>query len=85
MISPWPPFTHPVAPKVKEMHWKVTIHWRSAATVEQQTMTNDTMEDEMTTTTFASSFQSTPLLSNINHTNDIMVYAPTTTRHSSTS
>ena len=38
MISPWPPFTHPVALKVKEMCWKATIHWTTAATVEQQTM-----------------------------------------------
>ena len=52
--------------------------------------TNDAIEDEMTTMTFASSFQSTPLLSNNNHTNDIMASATpppatTTTTHSSTS
>ena len=52
--------------------------------------TNDTIEDEMTTTTFASSFQSTPLLSNNNHTNDnhtndAMEDAKTRTEHSSTS
>ena len=47
--------------------------------------TNGAIEDEMTTMMFASSFQSTPLLSNNNHTNDIMAYAPTTTTHSSTS
>ena len=47
--------------------------------------TNDAIEDEMTTMTFASSLLSTPLLSNNNHTNDIMAYAPTTTTHLSTS
>ena len=49
--------------------------------------TNDAIEDEMTTMTFASSFQSTPLLSNNNHPNDIMASAPPppTTTHSSTS
>ena len=36
-ISTWPPCTHPIAPKVKEMRWNATIHWRAAATVERQT------------------------------------------------
>ena len=47
--------------------------------------THDAIEDEMTTMTFASSFQSTPLLSNNNHPNDIMASAPLTTTHASTS
>ena len=85
IISTWPPCTHPIALKAKEMCWKATIHWRTAATINNHT--NDAIEDEMTTMTFASSFLSTPSPSpsNNNHTNATMEDALTATTHSSTS
>ena len=89
MILPWPPFTHAVAPKSEgdALEGDNSLENCSNSGLTNNDHTNDAIEDEMTTMTFASSFQSTPLLSNNNHTNDIMASAPPppTTTHSSTS